>query len=47
MWHISKLTELYTGKTLEQRVDEAMAPKNLKIEYKEGGGAWMPEPCKN
>ena len=47
LWHISKLTELYTGKTVEQRVDEEMALENLRVEYKEKGGTWIPEPCKN
>jgi protein subunit release factor B len=33
-WVKLKAAELSTGKTVEQRVEEAMAPKNIKVEHR-------------
>jgi len=33
--------DIETGKTIEQRVEEAMKPKNLKIETKDTNGKWV------
>ena len=44
MWHLQELAELQAGKTTEQQVEDMMKSKNLKVEYKEKGGTWVPEP---
>lgn len=36
-WARSVAAELATGKTLDERVDEAMGPENLKVEVRVGG----------
>ena len=41
-WQYQKLEEIRTGQTIEQKVDEMMLPKNLKVEYREDG-AWRDE----
>jgi protein subunit release factor B len=33
MWQAWKIKEIQTGKTLEQEIEEAMAARNLKVEY--------------
>jgi len=33
--------ELSSGKTIEQQVDEAMTPQNLKIEARDETGKWV------
>ena len=43
MWQARKVSEIRTGKTLKQEIEEAMEAKNLKIEYKEDGGMWVDE----
>jgi len=40
VWHTIKAAELLSGKTIEQEVEEAMKPENLKIEIKENG-VWV------
>lgn len=41
-WHAVMVAELTSGKSIEQLVDEAMAPSNLRIEVRAEGG-WSPE----
>ena len=39
---LSRITwEITSGKTIEQRVEEAMQPKNLKIEVRDENGKWV------
>lgn len=40
IWQTRKVFEIASGKTIEQRVDEAMVPKNLKIEGRDESGKW-------
>ena len=40
VWQVEKVTEVQTGKTIEQTVDAMLSPENLKVEYKENGGSW-------
>lgn len=40
-WHKRKLAELSTGKTIEERVDEEMAIRNLKVEGRDENGRWV------
>lgn len=42
IWHIRKIHEVITGKTIEQKVEEDMRPENLLIEHKEDG-KWVSE----
>ena len=35
--------EITSGKTIEQRVEEAIQPKNLKIEVQDENGKWIEE----
>lgn len=37
VWHNRKVLEVIEGKTIEQKVDEMMDPKNIKIEMKKEG----------
>lgn len=37
LWHTAKSQEFLTGKSIEKRVNEAMSPKNLKVECKQEG----------
>ena len=37
VWFNGKLQEVLTGKTLESKVEEMMAPENLKVEIMENG----------
>jgi len=39
-WVRLKAAELRTGKTIEQHVDEAMHPKNIKVEVRNDKGQW-------
>lgn len=41
IWHIRKCKEIIDKKTLEQKVEESMAPENLKIEVKDSSGRWI------
>lgn len=36
-WHLQVTSELLTGKTVEQRVEEAMEPHNIKVEVRKEG----------
>lgn len=40
-WHRRTTAELVSGKTIEQAVEEAMDPKNLKVEVR-GKAGWEP-----
>lgn len=40
VWQSQKVHEILSGKTIEQRVEESMIPKNLKIEGKDEQGNW-------
>lgn len=40
-WVHERVKELDSGKTAEQRVDEQMAPENLKVEVKDENGRWV------
>ena len=41
VWLNHKLYELSSGKTIEQRVEEAMLPHNLRIEARGENGKWV------
>lgn len=41
MWVQRRVFEITSGKTLEQRVNEAMRSKNLKIEVKDESNKWV------
>jgi protein subunit release factor B len=43
-WLSAKLKEIRTGETLEQRLEKAMQPKNLKIEGIDEKGQWVEIP---
>jgi protein subunit release factor B len=43
LWINKMIMEITTGKTIEQRVEEQMEDKNLKIEYKDENGRWCIE----
>jgi len=47
LWLNSKALEIIEGKTLEQKVNEAMAPQNLKIEIRNNQARWIPENKQN
>ena len=40
-WARLMVSELTTGKTLEQRVEEDMEPNNLKVEVRGVDGKWQ------
>jgi len=40
VWLAHIMHELDSGKTIEQRIDEAMQEKNLKIETRDESGRW-------
>lgn len=41
MWLARKTKEMLEGKTTDEKVNEMMAPRNLKIEVKNGDGRWV------
>ncbi len=41
MWMSQKVLEIETGKTLKERVEEQLDPKNLVIEGKDDDGKWV------
>ena len=41
LWQAMKHKEVIEGKTLEQRVERMMHPKNLKIEGRDENGRWV------
>jgi len=43
IWISRMAHELSSGKTIEQRVEEAMLPRNLKIETRDENGKWVKE----
>ena len=40
VWHARKIQEVLEGKSIEQKVDETMKPKNLKVEGKDDHDRW-------
>lgn len=40
-WHNRKINEILSGKTLEEKVDEMIQDKNLKIEGKDENNRWI------
>ena len=40
-WMRIKAAEMRTGKTIDQIVEKAMAPENIKIEVHDGNGRWV------
>jgi len=42
-WVSRAMMEITSGKTIEQRVDEQMQNRNLKIETKDENGRWAPK----
>ena len=40
-WVKLKASELLTGKTVEQRVEESMDPANIKVEVRSEEGKWI------
>ena len=43
-WHRLTVARLSGEKSIEQQVDEAMAPGNIRIEVKDEDGRWAPAP---
>jgi protein subunit release factor B len=41
LWISRKLMEIRTGKTLEERVDEQMQSKHLRVQIKDPEGRWV------
>lgn len=41
IWHARIINEVLSGRTLEQIVEEAMKPENIKIEMKDEKGKWI------
>lgn len=39
-WARRVASELVTGKTIDQRVDEVMTPEHIKVEVKDEKGLW-------
>lgn len=37
LWHTQKTHEILTGVSIEERVEEMMAPGNIKVEHQEDG----------
>ena len=40
-WCRRVAAEIITGKTIDQKVDEAMEPKNIRVEVRNGEGLWV------
>jgi len=43
IWHTHKVNEIFTGKKIEDIVEEMMEPNNLKIEIRNKNGKWIDE----
>jgi protein subunit release factor A len=41
-WHLIETARRGGGKSIEQLVDEAMAPENIRVEGKDDEGKWTP-----
>ena len=44
IWQSQRVMECLSGETVEQRVEKAMAPENLKVEGKDEQGRWTSLP---
>lgn len=42
-WLWGAVAEITTGKTIEERVEEEMDPKNIKVEVRDSNGKWVTE----
>ena len=42
LWYASKVNEVLTGKSREEKVNESMAEENLLVEGKNESGQWDP-----
>lgn len=40
IWLNRKVHEITSGKTIEQRVEEAMMPENIRVEARDENGKW-------
>lgn len=40
VWHAKKVYETLTGESVEQRVEDAMASSNIKVETRNARGTW-------
>jgi protein subunit release factor A len=43
LWQRLRVADMAGKKTVDQLVEEAMAPENIKVEIKEKGGKWTEE----
>jgi protein subunit release factor B len=41
LWIAIKVREMASGKTIEQQVEEALAPENIKFEIVDSAGKWI------
>jgi len=41
VWHNRRIQEILSGKTLEQKIEESLCDKNLKIEGKDENDRWV------
>jgi len=41
VWHTRKVKEIIDGKTIQQKVEDAMVEKNLKVECRDENDNWM------
>jgi hypothetical protein len=41
VWHIKKIHEVRTGKTIEQKVESMLKPENIKVECHDDTGRWI------
>jgi protein subunit release factor B len=42
LWHAARVAEVMRGESLEESVEKAMAPQNLRIEARDAAGVWRP-----
>lgn len=42
LWHANKCNEVITGKSIEQKVEEMMAPENILVECHDENNRWVP-----
>lgn len=41
MWINRRMMEITTGKTIDERVEESLQPKNLKVETRDENNRWI------